>query len=54
MKVRFQKEFYKHWFFFPICFVWETNIVEYIVPAQRFEIHFLWWHFRWTFTKGGE
>ena len=52
-KVKFYKEFYKHWFVFPLCIEWETKLVEYYVPfAKRLSIHFLWWHLAWTFFKG--
>ena len=53
MKVRFDKAFYKDWFVFPFCIIWDTNIIEYIVPAKRLSIHFLWWHLGWTFFKEG-
>lgn len=43
--------FYKDWFVFPVAVMWERDLVEYISKASRLTIHFLWWHFRWTFVK---
>ena len=53
MKIRFNKGFYKNWFVFPVCIEWENNLIEYIPFAKGFSVHFLWWHFRWVFMKGG-
>lgn len=44
--------FYKNWFFFPLCIEW-SECPEYIKETHRLTIHFLWWHWKWTFTKEG-
>ena len=41
--------FDKKWFIFPIAIQWESYIPAYIPSARRLSVHFLWWHFRWTF-----
>ena len=28
-----------------------VKLMEYIPHASRLTIHFLWWHWRWTFVK---
>lgn len=43
--------FYKDWFVFPVAIMWESDLFEYIPKANRLTIHFLWWHWRWTFVK---
>jgi hypothetical protein len=51
MKVKFQKMFDKHWLVFPISIMWNSELIEYVSPAKRLSIHFLWWHCAWTFIE---
>jgi hypothetical protein len=53
MRTKFQARVYKDWFVFPFCIWWENELMEYVVPTKRLSFHFLWWHFAWTFMKGG-
>lgn len=43
--------FCKDWFVFPLAIMWENGLCEYIPHANRITIHFLWWHWGWTFIK---
>lgn len=43
--------FYKDWFVFPLAIAWESGLMEYIPHASRLTIHFMWWHWKWTFFK---
>lgn len=49
MKVKFQTLFSKNWFTFPLSIEWNNDLVEYLWPAKRLSISFLWWHCAWTF-----
>lgn len=48
-----KKQFYydKDWFVFPIAIEWISNIGIYLKPTPRLAIHFMWWHWQWTFVK---
>ena len=48
-----EKQYYfnKNWFVFPLSITLHTNCWEYYPPANRLEIHFLWWHWKKTFYK---
>ena len=53
-RVRKQKHFYycKDWFVFPLAIEWTKDIYLYLNPTPRLAIHFMWWHWQWTFVKG--
>ena len=38
-------------FVFPLAVVWKTDIYELVGRTSRLEIHFLFWHWRWTFIE---
>ena len=54
MEIKFHNMFSKHWFGFPLCIEWESNLLVYVPYAARLSLHFLWWHFAWDFIKGGK
>lgn len=43
--------FYKDWFVFPLAIEWVRDIYIYLNPTPRLSIHFMWWHWQWTFIK---
>lgn len=43
--------FDKDWFVFPFAIVWKTDCWELVGKHSRLEIHFLWFHWRWTFKR---
>ena len=43
--------FYKTWFVFPFAIAIDLDCYDYIPPAKRVELHFLWWHCKWSFKK---
>lgn len=49
MVVKFKKIFDKNCFVFPLCIMWNPELVEYYPTARRLSIYFLWWHCTWTF-----
>lgn len=51
--IRKHKHFYcyKDWFVFPIAVEFHHGLPEYMQHANRLCIHFLWWHWQWTFVN---
>lgn len=47
---KYDLEFIKDWFVFPIA-VSISKRWELFPARMAIEIHFLWWHFRYTFPK---
>lgn len=45
------KGYYKDWFIFPFC-ICITHRRELMDWPLCIELHFLWWHWRYTFLKG--
>ena len=43
--------FYRDWFSFPFNIEWTSELDIYMPKASRLSIHFLWWHWRWTFIE---
>ncbi len=43
--------FDKGWIVFPLSIVWCTDIYELVGKHSRLEIHFLCWHWKWTFVR---
>ena len=54
MRLLKEKHFYydKEWLVFPFAIVWEDELYWHSPPAKRLSIHFLCWHWKWTFEKG--
>lgn len=54
MRIKLMKEkryfCYKHWIVFPFAAIW-SRAYEFALPAWQLSIHFLCWHWRWTFVK---
>lgn len=44
--------YYRDWFIFPIAIEWQSELYFICPTAKRLCVHFLWWHWRWTFVKG--
>lgn len=55
MRVIKEKHFYydKDWFVFPFAIIWEDFLGMFRPPAKRLSIHFLCWHWQWTFWGKG-
>lgn len=45
------RSFFKDWFVFPFAVIVYTECLEYYPPKGRIELHFLWWHWRWCYSK---
>lgn len=41
----------KDWFVFPFAIIWEDFLGWHSPPAKRLSIHFLCWHWQWTFGE---
>ena len=50
---KIKKHFYfgKDWFVFPLAIEWIKDVFIYLKPTPRLAIHFMWWHWQWTFVK---
>lgn len=43
--------YFKNWFVFPLAVTWESDLLYTMQKSSRLAIHFLWWHWRWTFEE---